>query len=127
RYAFAMVPLGFGVWLAHYGFHLLTGVLTVVPVFQSAAIDLFGRTVLGAPAWRWVGMQPGSVFPLQLGMVLLGAAGSFRLVLPTSQRDYPSAPTRASVPWLAVVAILTIAALWILAQPMEMRAARFVG
>ena len=26
RYSYALIPLGCGVWLAHYGFHLLTGV-----------------------------------------------------------------------------------------------------
>ncbi len=42
EYSYALVPLGFGVWLAHYGFHLLTGILTVIPVTQSAAVDLLG-------------------------------------------------------------------------------------
>jgi len=126
-YAFALIPVGFAVWLAHYGFHLLTGVATIVPVAQSAAIDAFGRAALGEPAWRWVGMQPGSVFPIQLGFVLLGAAGSFGLVHATSLRDHPSTATRASIPWLAVVVLITTTALWILSQPMEMRAVRFIG
>ena len=34
NYTFALVPFGFGMWLAHYGFHLLTGALTVVPVVR---------------------------------------------------------------------------------------------
>jgi hypothetical protein len=57
RYVHALVPLGVGVWLAHYGFHLLTGALTVVPVTQSAVIDLVGRPMLGEPWWLWVGMH----------------------------------------------------------------------
>ena len=32
RYSYALVPLGFGMWLAHYGFHFLTGLLTIIPV-----------------------------------------------------------------------------------------------
>jgi hypothetical protein len=67
-------------------------------------------------------MQPGSVFPLQLGVVLLGAAGSAGLVHATSLRDHPAAAGRASVPWLVLVALLTTTAIWILSQPMEMRA-----
>jgi polyferredoxin len=126
-YAFALIPVGFGVWLAHYGFHLLTGGATIVPVAQSAVIDAFGRAALGEPAWRWVGMQPGSVFPIQLGFVLLGAVGSLGLVHATSLRDHPSTATRASIPWLAVVALITTTALWILSQPMEMRAVSFIG
>ena len=31
RYSYALVPLGFGMWLAHYGFHLFTGLLTIFP------------------------------------------------------------------------------------------------
>ena len=80
RYAYAFVPFGVGVWLAHYGFHFLTGVGTVVPVTQSAAIDAAGGALLGAPDWRWLGMRAGAVFPLQLGVVLLGALGSLVLV-----------------------------------------------
>ena len=121
QYAAALVPFGFGVWLAHYGFHLFTGILTVVPVTQSAAIDLFGWTALGEPAWRLAGLQPGSVYPIQLGFVLFGVCGSIGLVHATSRRDYPNRPALASAPWFVVVAVLAAAALWILDQPMEMR------
>ena len=31
-FSYALVPFGFGMWLAHYGFHLLTGAFVVVPV-----------------------------------------------------------------------------------------------
>ena len=121
RYAFSLVPLGFGIWLAHYGFHLLTGLLTVVPVSQSAAIDLFGWAALGNPLWRWTGMPPGSVYPIQIGLVAVGACGSAGLIRAISVRDYPGVAGRASVPWLAVLLILTVAAFWILGQPMDMR------
>ena len=127
RYAYALIPIGFGVWVAHYGFHLLTGLLTIVPVVQSAAIDAFGHAVLGGPAWGWVGLQPGSAFPLQLGCVVLGAAGSMGLVHAISLRDQPSRPALMSAPWLAVVTVIATAALWILSQPMEMRAVSFLG
>ena len=121
RYAFALVPLGFGIWLAHYGFHLLTGVLTVVPVSQSAALDLFGWAALGDPFWRWTGMSPGAVYPIQIGLVAIGACGSAGLMWAISSREYPSVPGRASAPWLTVLVILTVAAFWILGQPMDMR------
>ena len=121
RYVHALVPLGVGVWLAHYGFHLLTGALTVVPVTQSAVIDLIGLPVLGEPWWTWVGMQPGSVFPLQLGVVLVGALGSLGLIHATSLRDHPTRPIFASAPWVVLVGGLAAAACWIFAQPMDMR------
>ncbi len=126
-YAYALIPIGLGVWVAHYGFHLLTGVLTIVPVVQSATIDAFGHALLGGPFWGWVGLQPGAVFPIQLGCVVLGAAGSMAMVQAISQRDQPSRPMLASAPWLALVLLLTTTALWILSQPMEMRAVSFFG
>jgi ferredoxin len=126
-YAYALVPIGLGIWVAHYGFHLLTGVLTIVPVVQSATVDAFGRALLGGPFWSWVGMQPGAVFPIQLGCVVLGAAGSLAMVQAISHRDQPMRPVLASVPWLAVVLLITTTALWILAQPMEMRSVSVLG
>lgn len=126
-YAYALIPLGLGIWLAHYGFHLLTGALTIVPVAQSAVVDAFGHALLGGPFWSWVGMQPGAVFPLQLGCVVLGATGSLAMVQAISQRDQPSRAALASVPWLAVVLLIATTALWILSQPMEMRAVSVLG
>jgi ferredoxin len=126
-YAYALIPIGLGIWLAHYGFHLFTGVLTIVPVVQSAVVDAFGHALLGGPFWGWVGLQPGAVFPIQLGCVMLGAAGSLAMVQAISQRDHPSRPVLSSAPWLAVVLLITATALWILSQPMEMRAVSFLG
>lgn len=127
RFAFALVPFGLGVWLAHYGFHLLTGIWTIVPVVQSAAVDLFGSAVLGEPLWRWAGMQPGAVYPIQLGFVLLGTFGSIALVQATSSRDYPNRPALAAAPWVLAVLVLAAGAAWIFNQPMDMRGLGGVG
>jgi hypothetical protein len=126
-YAYALIPIGLGIWVAHYGFHLLTGALTIVPVVQSAIVDAFGHSLLGGPFWGWVGLQPGAVFPIQLGCIVLGAAGSLAMVQATSRRDQPTRPLLASTPWLAVVLLIATTALWILSQPMEMRAVNFLG
>jgi polyferredoxin len=127
NYTFALVPFGFGMWLAHYGFHLLTGALTVVPVVQSAAIDVFGWPVLGGPFWRWAGMRPGAVFPIQLGLILLGALGSLALAYQISERDCPERPAVATIPWAIVTMTLAAVAVWILWQPMEMRGVGLIG
>jgi hypothetical protein len=120
-YAFALVPLGFGVWLAHYGFHLLTGFLTVVPLVQSVAWDLLDAPLLGPPAWGWVGIRAGAVYPVELGLVLLGAMGSIATAYAISQRDHPGRAERATLPWALLVAGLTASAIWVFSQPMEMR------
>jgi polyferredoxin len=120
-YSYALVPFGFGMWLSHYGFHLLTGVLTIVPVTQSAALDLFGWPMLGAPRWGWTGMRPGAVFPIQVGFILVGTISAIGIAYLISEREHPDRPTRATLPWAAVITLMTVAALWILAQPMDMR------
>ena len=126
NYAVALVPVGFGLWIAHYSFHLLTGVLTIVPVAQSAAADLFGRASLGAPLWTLAGLSPGAVFPLQIGFVLLGAFGSLAVAYGISEREHPARPAAAAVPWLVLVLMLAAAAMWVLSKPMQMRGG-FVG
>jgi ferredoxin len=121
RLVYGLVPFGFGMWLAHYSFHLLTGVLVVVPVTQSAAIEVFGSAVLGEPFWRWTGMRAGAVFPIQVGLVLLGSLGSIAVTQSIAQRDFDARAGRAALPWFVVLAALTAVAIWVLFQPMEMR------
>ena len=126
-YAYALVPLGCGIWLAHYAFHFLTGFGTIVPVTQSAALDAFGWPILGEPFWGWLGMRPGLVLPLQVGAVLLGGIGSTSLIQRISERDYRGHAAEAGAPWVVIAVALTAAALWILMQPMDMRGTGFLS
>ena len=127
RYSYALVPLGFGVWLAHYGFHLLTGVLTLIPVTQSAVLDLIGWPALGTPLWQLTGMRPGLVFPIEVGVILMGAAGSLVLAYLISERDALERRMIATIPWAVITIAIAVAALWITSQPMDMRAVAFPG
>jgi polyferredoxin len=127
NYAVTLAPLGVGIWAAHYGFHLLTGLWTAMPVLQSAAIDLSGAPLLGEPLWQWVGLPAGVVVPIQLGFVLLGAAGSLSLAHGVSTRDAPARAWLATAPWAGLIATLTAAAVWILDQPMAMRGVGWAG
>ena len=124
NYAFALVPLGFGLWIAHYGFHFLTGVFTIVPVTQRAAMDLLGAPLLGQPLLRLTGVRPGLVYPMEVGVILLGALGSLASAFQISDRDYPGRPLPATIPWALLVIGLTATALWIMSQPMEMTVGR---
>ena len=126
-YWYGLIPLGFGVWLAHYGFHLLTGLLTVIPVTQAAVLEMTGWAALGTPMWQLTGMKPGVVFPLEVGVILIGTSGSLALGYLISERDYPERPVAATIPWVLVTAAVAAAALWITAQPMDMRAIAFPG
>ncbi len=120
RFAYALVPLGFAVWLAHYSFHLLTGFWTFVPVAQSALADL-GLPLLGAPRWSLTGLAPGLVNPLGTGFLALGWMGSLLVAYRIAEREYPARAARTFLPWAGLALLLFGSALWLLAQPMEMR------
>lgn len=119
RHAYALVPLGAGIWLAHYGFHMLAGALTIVPVTQSAVVDFFGRPFIGEPLWQLTGVRPGLLFPFQVGCVLLGALGSTGIATLMTREE--GRGVRAALPWNLLVAGLAIVAVWALAQRMDMR------
>jgi ferredoxin len=75
RYSYALAPLGFGMWLAHYGFHFLTGLWTFAPVTQSALISI-GVPWLGTPLWTLRGIPPPVVQVIEMGFLILGFAGA---------------------------------------------------
>ena len=126
RYSYALVPLGFGMWLAHYGFHFFTGVLTVIPVTQSAVAEVFGRPLLGAPLWTWTGLPTRFVQPIELAFLILGLAGSLLVTHRLAQQDSAERPMRAFLPWAAVGVVIWASSVWLMFQPMEMRAT-FLG
>src|SRR4029077_3426608 len=108
RYSYALVPLGFGMWLAHYGVHFFTGFLTVIPVTQSAVAETFGRHWLGAPLWTWTGLPTRFVQPIELGFLLLGLAGSLIVTHALAREDSAERPMRAFFPWAAVGMVIWI-------------------
>jgi hypothetical protein len=120
RYAYALVPLGFGIWLAHYSFHFLTGVFTFIPVTQAAAADL-GAAILGQPRWGLTGMAPNVVQLFEFGFIALGLLGSLLVSYSIAASEELVHPVRVFVPWAVLSLLLAAAALWLLVQPMEMR------
>jgi cytochrome c oxidase assembly factor CtaG len=116
RYAYALVPLGFGMWLAHYCFHFLTGFDAVVPVAQRFAVDL-GLTWLGNPAWGCVCCRPVAEWLLPLEILLLDVGALLSLYA-----AYRLAPNlKALAPWAILIVLLFAVGVWVLFQPMQMR------
>ena len=121
RYARSLVPIGFGVWLAHYGFHFFTGALTVIPVAQNAVRQTTGAALLGAPQWQLGGLPESVVFPMEIGFLSLGLLGSWTVAWAIAQQSSSARVARAFLPWAALHLVLFLAALWIMNQPMDMR------
>ena len=120
RFAYALVPLGLSMWAAHHAFHLLSGVLTIIPVLQEAMMQL-GVGLFGEPLWGLRGVPPGLVTPTEWGLLGLGGLGSLMVARKIAEREYGRDAGAAFVPWAALVVILWISSIWLLQQPMEMR------
>jgi cytochrome c oxidase assembly factor CtaG len=124
RLAPALVPVGFSMWLAHFSFHLATGIGTLGPAAARAASDagLAGASpssaigmTLGAGAG---GLEGAEIAVLGVGLVI-SVAVAWRLALELSGR--PRHALAVAVPWMLVATALYGAGVWIVLQPMEMR------
>lgn len=126
RYSYALVPLGFGMWLAHYGFHFFTGLYTIVPVAQDAVASL-GWPLLGEPRWALLGIPKYIVQPIEFAFLLLGLAGSLLVAWRLAEEDSEEHALRAFSPWAVVCLLLFLASVWLMTQPMDMRATMMAG
>jgi hypothetical protein len=128
RLVYALVPLGFAVWLAHYAFHFLTGFWTFVPVVQSLVADVIGWPLLGSPRWGLGPVVPAAwLYPLELGILGLGWFGSLIVAWRRAAVYRPERPFPVFLPWATLISLLAAFALWLMAQPMEMRGTFWVG
>lgn len=123
RYVWGLVPVGFGMWLAHYLFHFLHGALTVVPVGQQYLLDL--GVWSGQPAWALGAILPTAwILPLELLLLetgfLVGLVVAWRIGVRMHGGRRREA-LLASLPWMLFNALLSGAGIWLLLQPMDMR------
>jgi polyferredoxin len=124
RHAPIFVPLGFAIWLAHYGFHFATGALGIIPVLHSFLLDhglVLGNT---SPNWKLSAIMPSSwLLPLQVVIVTAGFMASLYVL----QKIEPALATglraarRAALPWLALLLALAFTGIYLFSLPMEMR------
>jgi cytochrome c oxidase assembly factor CtaG/polyferredoxin len=124
RFAFALVPLGLGMWLAHYGFHLLTGYDAALPAAQRFAGDL-GLMALGAPEWVCNCCRPVGDWALRLELLALGVGLLLSLYaghrIARSLAPHPGRATGALAPWALLMLLLFAVGVWLVFQPMQMR------
>ena len=127
RFAFSLVPLGFGMWLAHYSFHFLASFDAVIPAMQRFAGDL--GLALGEPEWRYACCRPVADWLPRLEILFLDVGflfsiySAYRIAL--TQCDRSSQALKAFAPWGMLIALLFAVGVWIVLQPMQMRGAFF--
>ncbi|MCC6166654.1 MAG: hypothetical protein IT329_05440 [Caldilineaceae bacterium] len=126
RYAYSFVPLGFGIWAAHYLFHLLIGPLTIWPALQHFFVEVAGVALLGRPNWSAAGvwMPPlGVIQAVQMAAMAAGTAGALAVAWRAARRSQTDvcAALLEVVPWALILLALAAAAVWVFLLPMEMR------
>ena len=126
RFSYALVPLGFSMWLAHYSFHFLASFGAGTSVIQRFATDL-GWPVLGEPRWArdcclivadWLPRM--EILFLDLGL-LFSLYAAFRIAW--SQSETGLRTLKLVAPWALLITLLFAVGVWIVLQPMQMRGA----
>jgi len=128
RFAFALIPLGFGMWLAHYSFHFLASYDAAMPALQRFAGEL-GWDTLGTPEWSRACCRPVAnwlprleILFLDFGLLLSLYTG-YRIA--GSQCVRATQAAKAFAPWALLMVLLFSVGVWIVLQPMQMRGTLF--
>jgi polyferredoxin len=123
RYTPALIPLAVAIWLAHYGFHFVTGALSIAPVTQLFLLD-HGFGLLGSPNWALGPILPFSwLLPLQILVVTVGLLATLYVLGERVQVQQFAAGTmaKALLPWALLAITIAITAIYLFTLPMEMR------
>jgi len=123
RYTPALVPLAFGIWFAHYGFHFATGALNVIPVTQYFLRD-HGIDLLGAPNWALGPILPFRwLLPLQMLAVMVGLLATLYVIGERARAAHADSGTmaKAMIPWALLAVAIAITSVYLFTLPMEMR------
>ena len=126
RFSYALVPIGFAMWLAHYSFHFLASFDAFLPPLERLARDL-GWTFFAEPNWVRACCRPVAdwlprlqILCLDMGF-LLSLYSGYWIALAQSRRT--SQAVRMLAPWAILIVLLFAAGVWIVLQPMQMRGA----
>ena len=124
RFSYALVPLGFGMWLAHYSFHLVTSYEGLIPATQRFLAER-GWAGLGPVDWSCGACIPAPGWLLRLEIVFLDFGLLLSLYtahrIADSEVHRVSRPFRAFAPWAILIVLLFALGIWIIFQPMQMR------
>lgn len=125
RYAYAFVPIGFGIWTAHYLFHLLLGMLTLIPATQRFFEEVVGAPLLGPADWTLAarGMPSLEVMQaIQLAALGVGTAVALAVAWRAARQAHGQrAALVEALPWAVILVALAATAVYVFLLPMEMR------
>jgi ferredoxin len=121
RFAMTLAPLGAAMWLAHFGFHLFTALLTPIPVVQRIFLDLH-IAATGSPWWSLHTPAIPQLLDFQCLALDLGLLVSLFFAWKVSvSLAAKRKAVAAFLPWGVLISLLYVAGIWIVFQPMEMR------
>lgn len=115
-FGFALIPLGFSLWVAHFSYHLLVGWRSIVPVF-----DRILR--VSAPAMNLSAQAPAWLPAAQILLLDAGLVWSVYIAWRTARRQTRELSQALGLvtPWTVLAIGIYAASIWILFQPMQMR------
>ncbi|MCY4525199.1 MAG: hypothetical protein OXB89_01200, partial [Anaerolineaceae bacterium] len=114
-FAPAFVPVGLGVWIAHYTFHLLLAPFSFIPVLQ----EFLGRN--GDWARFGASLDQTLIGLVQLVAIAGGLVWSLLIAQRAATRMYRRDAVPGMLPWALLLLAIAFIAVWIFSQPMEMR------
>ena len=115
RFIFALVPLGFSMWVAHLLYHFATGWSAPATALGRLLPGLSGAVpVIFVPSW----LTGAQILMLDAGLLLTLYVG-WRVA--KQQARGVRRAVALIAPWIAVSCALYGAGIWILFQPMQMR------
>jgi len=130
RYLPALVPLSFGLWCAHYAFHLFTSAGTIFAAGNRMLADWnLAPLSEAAAACACCGDVAGWILPVEILLLDGGLCLSLFVAYRIAERQTHSetAALRAWSVWAILLLGLFAAAVWILMQPMQMRGTLVLG
>lgn len=124
RFSLALVPLGTGMWAAHFLFHFLIGWKSAWPVLQRVFGDLGLTTANRQGLWNFgLGFSVANVRVLQVLLLDIGLLSTLYIGWRVARTYAPELKFafRVMAPWSGVALGLYMFGVWTCLQPMQMR------
>jgi polyferredoxin len=126
RFAHALVPLGFGLWIAYYVPPVLAGAWTLPPAIGDALARV-GIAAATPPRGPAPALAPDVVVAISMLVATLGVIGSLVVARRIAGSVAPERPLRAFAPWATLAGLLWLAATWLLGHPASSHAGPLGG